>query len=102
MEIVVSCLHGGALDLQPGIGDAAKQAGVKLFIPNDFGFPLPGYTQSTPVAREGYAREFSPHAAVTVAEESLLSIHCAEHMTRIGLPTTRVLVSTCLSLSLWR
>lgn len=70
MEIVVSCLHGGALDLQPGIGDAAKQAGVKLFIPNDFGFPLPGYTQSTSVAREGYAREFSPHAAVTVAEES--------------------------------
>ncbi|KAK0447092.1 hypothetical protein EV421DRAFT_182338 [Armillaria borealis] len=73
VEIVVSCLHGGALDLQPGIGDAAKQAGVKLFIPNDFGFPLPGYTQSTSVAREGYA----------------------QHMTRIGLPTTRVLIGIC-------
>ncbi|KAK0457511.1 uncharacterized protein EV420DRAFT_1688864 [Desarmillaria tabescens] len=73
VEIVVSCLHGEALDLQPGIGDAAKQAGVKLFIPNDFGFPLPGYTQSTSMVREGYA----------------------QYMTRIGLPTTRVLVGIC-------
>ena len=33
-----------ALDLQPGIAEAAKEVGVKLFVPSEFGGPTEGET----------------------------------------------------------
>ena len=33
-----------ALDLQPGIAEAAKEVGVKLFVPSEFGGPTEGAT----------------------------------------------------------
>ncbi|KAF7985741.1 hypothetical protein HWV62_2356 [Athelia sp. TMB] len=44
IEVVISTLPARAIaQFQTGLGDAAKQGGVKLFVPSDFGFlPTPG------------------------------------------------------------
>jgi len=37
VDVVISTISGAALDVQGRIAEAAKQAGVKLFIPSEFG-----------------------------------------------------------------
>ena len=45
MDVVICTLPGAALDLQPGIAEAAKEAGVKLFVPSEFGGQTEGATE---------------------------------------------------------
>ena len=45
VDVVISTVAGTALDVQPGIAEAAKEAGVKLFIPSEFGGPTEGATE---------------------------------------------------------
>ncbi|KAH9007257.1 NAD-P-binding protein [Lactarius hatsudake] len=45
VDVVISTIAGAALDLQPGIAQAAKEVGVKLFIPSEFTGPTEGETE---------------------------------------------------------
>ncbi len=42
VDVVISTISGTALDVQPGIAEAAKEVGVQLFIPSEFGGPTEG------------------------------------------------------------
>lgn len=42
MDVVISTVALTALNLQPGIAEAAKEVGVKLFVPSEFGGPTVG------------------------------------------------------------
>jgi uncharacterized protein YbjT (DUF2867 family) len=44
VDVVISTVPLTALDVQPGIAEAAKEAGVKLFAPSEFGIPTEGAT----------------------------------------------------------
>ena len=44
VEVVISALAYGALPSQSTIADAAKEAGVKLFVPSEYGMPTEGGT----------------------------------------------------------
>ncbi|KZT19869.1 NAD(P)-binding protein [Neolentinus lepideus HHB14362 ss-1] len=45
-DVVISTLGGGAIDAQQiALADAAKQAGVSLFVPSEFGNPTEGATE---------------------------------------------------------
>ena len=44
VDVVISTITWMALDVQPGIAEAAKEAGVKLFVPSEFGGPTEGTT----------------------------------------------------------
>ena len=46
VNVVISTVPATALDVQPGIAEAAKEAGVKLFAPSEFGVPTEGATDS--------------------------------------------------------
>ncbi len=37
VDVVISTISGRALDVQEGIAAAAKEVGVKLFVPSEFG-----------------------------------------------------------------
>ncbi|KDQ14394.1 hypothetical protein BOTBODRAFT_174875 [Botryobasidium botryosum FD-172 SS1] len=45
VEVVVSTVGHPGLPTQPVIADGAKAAGVKLFVPSEFGVPTDGYTE---------------------------------------------------------
>ncbi|KAH7928778.1 NAD(P)-binding protein [Leucogyrophana mollusca] len=45
VEVVVSTINHGALDAQPPAAEAAKEAGVKLFVPSEYGPPTAGHTE---------------------------------------------------------
>lgn len=46
VEVVISPVAAPAgLSIQPGLGNAAKKAGVKLFVPSEFGMPTDGHTE---------------------------------------------------------
>jgi len=45
VDVIISTISETALDLQPGIAEAAKEAGVKLFVPSEFGGPTEGATE---------------------------------------------------------
>jgi uncharacterized protein YbjT (DUF2867 family) len=42
VDVVISTISWMALDLQPRIAEAAKDVGVKLFVPSEFGGPTEG------------------------------------------------------------
>jgi hypothetical protein len=42
VNVVISMISWTALDLQPRIAEAAKDIGVKLFVPSEFGGPTEG------------------------------------------------------------
>ena len=46
VDVVISTIPLTALDVQPGIAEAAKEVGVKLFVPSEFGGPTEGETWS--------------------------------------------------------
>ena len=45
VDVVVSTISGEALDVQGKIAEAAKEAGVKLFVPSEFGGVTEGETE---------------------------------------------------------
>jgi len=45
IDVVISTIASVALGSQVGIAEAAKEAGVKLFIPSEFGWPTEGATE---------------------------------------------------------
>ena len=45
IDVVISTISTVALGLQPGIAEAAKEAGVELFIPSEFAGPTEGATE---------------------------------------------------------
>jgi len=45
VQVVVSALSGGGLAVQPALADAAKKAGVKLFVPSEYGIATSGFTE---------------------------------------------------------
>jgi hypothetical protein len=67
IEVVVSAVGQNAIDLQKGLADASKAAGVKLFVPSEFGMPTEG-------AKEGI-----------LAQKNKI----VEHLKKIGLPYAR-------------
>jgi uncharacterized protein YbjT (DUF2867 family) len=68
IEVVISTVGAQVLGLQQGLGDAAKQGGVKLFVPSEFGF-------DTIKHREGRLNDKAELVA---------------HLKHIGLPSVRV------------
>ena len=44
VDVVISTVPLTALDVQPVVAEAAKEAGVKLFVPSEFGVPTEGAT----------------------------------------------------------
>ena len=44
VDVVISTISWMSLDLQPGIAEAAKEVGVKLFVPSEFAGPTEGKT----------------------------------------------------------
>ncbi|KZP31697.1 hypothetical protein FIBSPDRAFT_724096 [Athelia psychrophila] len=77
-EVVVSTVGGPALGLQQGLGDAAKQGGVQLFVPSDFAVDTPTYRAALPVK-----------TAV------------AAHLSSIGLPSLRVFTGAFTTFIPW-
>jgi uncharacterized protein YbjT (DUF2867 family) len=53
IDVVISTISGTALGVQPAIAEAAKEAGVKLFIPSEFGGPTEGATEGLFGAKAG-------------------------------------------------
>ena len=49
IDVVISTIARVALEVQGGIVEAAKEAGVKLFVPSEFGIPIEGVTEG-PIA----------------------------------------------------
>jgi saccharopine dehydrogenase-like NADP-dependent oxidoreductase len=45
VDVVISTVPPLAFDVQPGIAEAAKEAGVKLFVPSEFGGRTEGATE---------------------------------------------------------
>ncbi|KAH9052642.1 NAD-P-binding protein [Lactarius vividus] len=45
VDVVISTIAPGVLDLQAGIAQAAKEVGVKLFVPSEFGGSTEGETE---------------------------------------------------------
>ena len=72
IEVVVSTVGHPALPNQHLLGDAAKEAGVQLFVLSEFGYST--------VGRGGTG-------------ELGLKAKCAEHLQEIGLPSLRIFVS---------
>lgn len=53
VDVVISTISGEALDVQGKIAEAAKEVGVKLFIPSDFGNITEGETEGMFGAKAG-------------------------------------------------
>jgi len=53
VDVVISTISGEALDVQGKIAEAAKEVGVKLFIPSDFGNITEGETEGMSGAKAG-------------------------------------------------
>lgn len=59
VEVVISALAYGALPAQWPIADAAKEAGVKLFVPSEYGMPTEGGKDGHLVIKSQLAGEFA-------------------------------------------
>ena len=57
VDVVISTVPATALDVQPGIAEAAKEAGVKLFAPSEFGGPTEGATEGFFSAKANIQKE---------------------------------------------
>lgn len=54
-QVVISALAYGALSSQSTLADAAKEAGVKLFVPSEFGMPTEGGKAAHTVTKSQFA-----------------------------------------------
>jgi len=68
VEVVVSTVGNAGLSDQPTMAEGAKLAGVKLFVPSEFGFPTIGHTQGGLGVKDKFAG----------------------HLAEIGLPSLRI------------
>ncbi|KAG9314734.1 hypothetical protein JVU11DRAFT_5543 [Chiua virens] len=68
VEVVISALAFGALPAQRPIAEAAKEAGVKLFVPSEYGMPTEG-------GKDGHL---------------VIKSEFAEHVKSLGIPVMRV------------
>ncbi|KAH7921247.1 NAD(P)-binding protein [Leucogyrophana mollusca] len=68
VDVVISALAYGALSAQTPLGDAAKAAGVKLFVPSEYGMPTEG-------GKEGHMIPKSQFA---------------DHLKSLGVPSARI------------
>ena len=80
IEVVVSTVAHEALPHQHLLGDAAKEAGVKLFLPSEFGFSTTGLTEG----------------------ELGLKAKFGDYLEEIGLPFTRIFVGLSSSRTSYR
>lgn len=53
IDVVISTITMSALDVQTGIAEAAKEVGVKLFVPSEFGGVSEGSTQGLKGTKAG-------------------------------------------------
>ncbi|KAF7975618.1 hypothetical protein HWV62_9207 [Athelia sp. TMB] len=79
VEVVVSTVAHDALPNQHLLGDAAKEAGVKLFVPSEFGYSTLGLTEG----------------------ELGLKAKFGEHLEQIGLPFTRIFTGGFITFIPW-
>ncbi|KAL0579897.1 hypothetical protein V5O48_002068 [Marasmius crinis-equi] len=75
VEVIVSAIGTTAIPAQYPVADAAKEAGVKLFVPSEYGCPTDGIS--------GYPGE---HESSPLAQKDKF----AQYLKSIGLPYTRV------------
>ena len=61
VDVVVSALAYGALPAQRPIADAAKEAGVKLFVPSEYGMPTEGGKEGHLAIKSDFAGEFATY-----------------------------------------
>jgi hypothetical protein len=78
-EVVVSTVGSFGILSQITIADAAKKAGVKLFVPSEYGFATTGVTEEGVLGNKQ---------------------RVAEHLAALGLPSTRIFVRIAFSAAL--
>lgn len=88
VEVVISALAYGALPAQWPISDAAKEAGVKLFVPSEYGMPTEGGKDGNLAIKSQFAGKFA------TARYSRLCIDDSipDHVKSLGIPVLRVYV----------
>ncbi|EIW74779.1 NAD(P)-binding protein [Coniophora puteana RWD-64-598 SS2] len=79
IEVLVSAVGGGGLEGQTLLADAAKQSGVQVFVPSEFGIPTEGVT-------EGFA---------------VVKTRVADYSKSIGLPAARVYTGAFADQASW-
>ena len=88
VEVVISALAYGALPAQWTIADAAKEAGVKLFVPSEYGMPTEG-------GKEGHIAiksEVAGKSATNGPRVGITMITPLDYVKSLGLPVMRVYV----------
>jgi hypothetical protein len=91
VEVLVSALAYGALPSQSPIADAAKEAGVKLFVPSEFGLPTEGGKGGHLVIKSQFAGETF---LVTGFGYKLLNARgIADYLKSLGIPSLRFYVN---------
>jgi hypothetical protein len=59
VEVIISALAYGALPAQRSIADAAKEAGIKLFLPSEYGMPTEGGKDGHLAIKSEFAGKFA-------------------------------------------
>lgn len=54
VEVVISTLSGGGFAVQPALAQASKKAGVKLFVPSEFGIDTTLITQGFLLGKKNF------------------------------------------------
>jgi len=79
VEVVISTVGSAGLSDQPTAAEGAKLAGVKLFVPSEFGAPTIGHTQGGLGVKDKFAG----------------------HLAEIGLPSLRIFTGAFIHLIPW-
>ena len=86
VEVVISALAYGALAAQRHIADAAKEAGVKLFVPSEYGMPTEGGKDGHLVIKSEFAGKFATVSQISVSDNDV------DYVKSLGIPVLRVYV----------
>lgn len=88
-QVVISALAYGALSSQSTLADAAKEAGVKLFVPSEFGMPTEGGKAAHTVTKSQFAGE-----TFWCLVCKLLNAHdIVDYLKSSGIPSLRIYVN---------
>ena len=94
VEVVISALAFGALPAQRPIAEAAKDAGVKLFVPSEYGMPTEGGKDGHLVVKSEFAGKFD---MTRYPNLGLCDSLCApDYVKSLGIPLLRVYVRSLL------
>ncbi|KAK7032190.1 hypothetical protein VNI00_013364 [Paramarasmius palmivorus] len=85
VEVVISTIGSSALEVEYALADAAKKAGVKLFVPSEFGF-----------VTEGVSKVSNDKDSVLIWKDKF-----AEHIREMGLPFARFFVGSFFGYVPW-